>query len=73
MQVMMVMCRCISDLGKESRLPFLDETVVSLLNSLPIEEKVQMNSSLLSLTLRQMDLRMPRGLGEKLVCDIKVI
>ncbi|NXT88758.1 ASND1 protein, partial [Anhinga rufa] len=45
--------RIISDHGKEARFPFLDEDVVSFLNSLPISEKA--------------DLTLPRGLGEKLI------
>lgn len=43
--------RCISDHGKESRLPFLDEDVVAYLNSLPVHEKTNMY--------------LPRGRGEK--------
>ncbi|NXI57086.1 ASND1 protein, partial [Chloroceryle aenea] len=45
--------RVIGDHGKEARFPFLDEDVVSFLNSLPISEKA--------------DLSLPRGLGEKLI------
>uniref|UniRef100_A0A8C3V6Z6 Asparagine synthetase domain-containing protein 1 n=1 Tax=Catharus ustulatus TaxID=91951 RepID=A0A8C3V6Z6_CATUS len=45
--------RIIGDHGKEARFPFLDEDVVSFLNSLPISEKV--------------DLTLPRGIGEKLI------
>ncbi|NXA41777.1 ASND1 protein, partial [Eudromia elegans] len=45
--------RIIGDHGKEARFPFLDEDVVSFLNSLPISEKA--------------DLTLPRGLGEKLL------
>lgn len=45
--------RCISDHGKEARFPFLDEQVVSFLQSLPLAEK--------------MDLSLPRGVGEKKV------
>ncbi|XP_041357179.1 asparagine synthetase domain-containing protein 1-like isoform X2 [Gigantopelta aegis] len=45
--------RIIADHGKESRIPFLDEHVVSYLGSLPMHLKA--------------DLRLPRGLGEKLV------
>ncbi|CAI5762092.1 asparagine synthetase domain-containing protein 1 [Podarcis lilfordi] len=45
--------RVIGDHGKEARFPFLDEEVVSFLNSLPIWEKA-------NLTLR-------RGIGEKLL------
>ena len=32
--------RCISDHGREARFPFLDEAVMSFLNSLPIYQKV---------------------------------
>ncbi|KFQ16446.1 Asparagine synthetase domain-containing protein 1, partial [Leptosomus discolor] len=45
--------RIIGDHGKEARFPFLDEDVVSFLNSLPISEKA--------------DLNLPRGIGEKLI------
>nr|XP_033801390.1 asparagine synthetase domain-containing protein 1 [Geotrypetes seraphini]XP_033801391.1 asparagine synthetase domain-containing protein 1 [Geotrypetes seraphini] len=45
--------RIIGDHGKEARFPFLDEDVVSFLNSLPIWDKV--------------DLTQPRGIGEKLI------
>ncbi|NXS95775.1 ASND1 protein, partial [Jacana jacana] len=45
--------RIIGDHGKEARFPFLDEDVVSFLNSLPISEKA--------------DLTLPRGVGEKLL------
>ncbi|NWX69545.1 ASND1 protein, partial [Alca torda] len=45
--------RIIGDHGKEARFPFLDEEVVSFLNSLPILEKA--------------DLTLPRGVGEKLI------
>lgn len=45
--------RVIGDHGKEARFPFLDENVVSFLNSLPVWEKV--------------DLTLPRGIGEKLI------
>ncbi|NXP23152.1 ASND1 protein, partial [Scytalopus superciliaris] len=45
--------RIISDHGKEARFPFLDEDVVSFLNSLPVSEKA--------------DLTLPRGIGEKLL------
>lgn len=45
--------RVITDHGKESRLPFLDENVVSFLNSLPIWFKA--------------NLLFPRGVGEKLL------
>ncbi|XP_009888433.1 PREDICTED: asparagine synthetase domain-containing protein 1 [Charadrius vociferus] len=45
--------RIIGDHGKEARFPFLDEDVVSFLNSLPILEKA--------------DLTLPRGVGEKLI------
>ncbi|XP_004701783.1 asparagine synthetase domain-containing protein 1 [Echinops telfairi] len=45
--------RVIGDHGKEARFPFLDENVVSFLNSLPIWEKA--------------NLTLPRGIGEKLL------
>ncbi|XP_025035648.2 asparagine synthetase domain-containing protein 1 [Pelodiscus sinensis] len=45
--------RIIGDHGKEARFPFLDEDVVSFLNSLPVSEKA--------------DLTLPRGIGEKLL------
>ncbi|XP_075962793.1 asparagine synthetase domain-containing protein 1 [Anarhichas minor] len=45
--------RVIGDHGKEARFPYLDEDVVSHLNSLPVWEKA--------------DLSLPRGLGEKLL------
>ena len=32
--------RCIASHGKESRIPFLDENVVHILNGMPVEEKV---------------------------------
>lgn len=43
--------RILSDHGKESRLPFLDEDVVSFLNSLEVKNKCDMTK--------------PRGTGEK--------
>lgn len=45
--------RVIGDHGKEARFPFLDENVVSFLNSLPVWEKA--------------NLTLPRGIGEKLL------
>ncbi|XP_053327828.1 asparagine synthetase domain-containing protein 1 [Spea bombifrons] len=48
--------RVIGDHGKEARFPFLDEDVVSFLNSLPITEKA--------------DLTLARGLGEKFILRI---
>ncbi|XP_044072496.1 asparagine synthetase domain-containing protein 1 [Siniperca chuatsi] len=45
--------RVIADHGKEARFPYLDEDVVSYLNSLPVWEKA--------------DLSLPRGVGEKLL------
>ncbi|KAM8855554.1 asparagine synthetase domain-containing protein 1 isoform 1-T3 [Spinachia spinachia] len=45
--------RVIGDHGKEARFPYLDEDVVSHLNSLPVWEKA--------------DLSLPRGVGEKLL------
>ena len=43
--------RVISDHSREARMPFLDESVVAFLNSLPLHIKT--------------DLRLPRGVGEK--------
>ncbi|XP_061649579.1 asparagine synthetase domain-containing protein 1 [Phyllopteryx taeniolatus] len=45
--------RVIADHGKEARFPYLDESVVSYLNSLPMRDKA--------------DLSLPRGAGEKLL------
>ncbi|KAK2194123.1 hypothetical protein NP493_2g09056 [Ridgeia piscesae] len=45
--------RVISDHAREARFPFLDENVVSFLNSLPLHDKA--------------DLTLPRGIGEKLL------
>ncbi|XP_056145488.1 asparagine synthetase domain-containing protein 1 [Lampris incognitus] len=45
--------RVIGDHGKEARFPYLDEDVVSYLNSLPVQSKA--------------DLSLPRGIGEKLL------
>ena len=45
--------RCICDHGKEARFPFLDEEVVSFLQELFLDEK--------------MDLSLPRGVGDKKV------
>ncbi|XP_061697469.1 asparagine synthetase domain-containing protein 1 [Syngnathoides biaculeatus] len=45
--------RVIADHGKEARFPYLDESVVSYLNSLPMHDKA--------------DLSLPRGAGEKLL------
>ncbi|XP_041857353.1 asparagine synthetase domain-containing protein 1 [Melanotaenia boesemani] len=45
--------RVIGDHGKEARFPYLDEDVVSYLNSLPVWKKA--------------DLSLPRGVGEKLL------
>lgn len=45
--------RVIGDHGKEARFPYLDEDVVSYLNSLPVWTKA--------------DLSLPRGVGEKLL------
>ncbi|KAI6652760.1 Asparagine synthetase domain-containing protein 1-like [Oopsacas minuta] len=45
--------RCISDHGKEARFPFLDEEVVSFLQKLPLNDK--------------MDLSLTRGQGDKKV------
>ncbi|XP_044160185.1 asparagine synthetase domain-containing protein 1-like isoform X1 [Bufo gargarizans] len=51
--------RVISDHSKEARFPFLDEDVVSFLNSLPLWEKT--------------DLMLGRGLGEKLILRIAAV
>ncbi|XP_078573773.1 asparagine synthetase domain-containing protein 1-like isoform X2 [Branchiostoma floridae x Branchiostoma japonicum] len=48
--------RIISDHGKESRFPFLDEDVVSFLSSVPIHYKA--------------NLTLPRGIGEKLLLRV---
>ncbi|CAH1243582.1 ASNSD1 [Branchiostoma lanceolatum] len=48
--------RIISDHGKESRFPFLDEDVVSYLSSVPIQYKA--------------NLTLPRGIGEKLLLRV---
>lgn len=51
--------RVIGDHGKEARFPFLDENVVSFLNSLPIWEKA--------------NLTLPRGIGEKLILRLAAL
>lgn len=51
--------RIIGDHGKEARFPYLDEDVVSFLNSLPVWEKA--------------DLSLPRGLGEKLLLRLAAV
>ncbi|XP_049743617.1 asparagine synthetase domain-containing protein 1 [Elephas maximus indicus] len=51
--------RVIGDHGKEGRFPFLDENVVSFLNSLPIWEKV--------------NLTLPRGIGDKLLLRLAAV
>ncbi|XP_074158983.1 asparagine synthetase domain-containing protein 1 [Sminthopsis crassicaudata] len=51
--------RVIGDHGKEARFPFLDENVVSFLNSLSILEKT--------------DLTLPRGVGEKLILRLAAL
>lgn len=51
--------RIIGDHGKEARFPYLDEDVVSFLNSLPVWEKA--------------DLSLPRGIGEKLLLRLAAI
>ncbi|KAM9663944.1 asparagine synthetase domain-containing protein 1 [Trichechus inunguis] len=51
--------RVIGDHGKEARFPFLDENVVSFLNSLPIWEKA--------------NLTLPRGIGEKLLLRLAAV
>ncbi|RWS26811.1 asparagine synthetase domain-containing protein 1-like protein [Leptotrombidium deliense] len=45
--------RIVSDSGREARYPFLDETVVNYLNSLPVYKKCNLDK--------------PRGFGEKLL------
>uniref|UniRef100_A0A8D0HA88 Asparagine synthetase domain-containing protein 1 n=1 Tax=Sphenodon punctatus TaxID=8508 RepID=A0A8D0HA88_SPHPU len=51
--------RIIGDHGKEARFPFLDEDIVSFLNSLPVWEKA--------------DLTLPRGIGEKLLLRLAAV
>uniref|UniRef100_A0A452G6K7 Asparagine synthetase domain-containing protein 1 n=1 Tax=Capra hircus TaxID=9925 RepID=A0A452G6K7_CAPHI len=51
--------RGISDHGKEARFPFLDENVVSFLNSLPVWEKANLTS--------------PCGIGEKLILHLAAV
>ncbi|XP_057602566.1 asparagine synthetase domain-containing protein 1 [Hippopotamus amphibius kiboko] len=51
--------RVIGDHGKEARFPFLDENVVSFLNSLPVWEKA--------------NLTLPRGVGEKLILRLAAV
>ncbi|CAD7685941.1 unnamed protein product [Nyctereutes procyonoides] len=51
--------RVIGDHGKEARFPFLDENVVSFLNSLPVWKKA--------------DLTLPRGIGEKLILRLAAV
>ncbi|XP_066433201.1 asparagine synthetase domain-containing protein 1 [Eleutherodactylus coqui] len=51
--------RVIGDHGKEARFPFLDENVVSFLNSLQLWEKT--------------DLSLARGLGEKLILRMAAV
>ncbi|KAF4086578.1 hypothetical protein AMELA_G00085130 [Ameiurus melas] len=51
--------RIIADHGKEARFPYLDEDVVSFLNTLPVWEKA--------------DLSLPRGLGEKLLLRLAAV
>lgn len=51
--------RVIADHGKEARFPFLDENVVSFLNSLPIWDKA--------------NLTLPRGIGEKLILRLAAV
>lgn len=48
--------RIISSHGRESRLPYLDEDVVSFLNKLPVWSKA--------------DLNLPRGVGEKILLRV---
>ncbi|XP_072681240.1 uncharacterized protein [Canis lupus baileyi] len=51
--------RVIGNHGKEARFPFLDENVVSFLNSLPVWKKA--------------DLTLPRGIGEKLILRLAAV
>ncbi|XP_060733076.1 asparagine synthetase domain-containing protein 1 [Tachysurus vachellii] len=51
--------RIIADHSKEARFPYLDEDVVSFLNTLPVWEKA--------------DLSLPRGLGEKLLLRLAAV
>ncbi|XP_004426783.1 PREDICTED: asparagine synthetase domain-containing protein 1 [Ceratotherium simum simum] len=51
--------RVIGDHGKEARFPFLDENVVSFLNSLPVWEKA--------------NLTLPRGIGDKLILRLAAV
>ncbi|XP_069839636.1 asparagine synthetase domain-containing protein 1 isoform X3 [Dendropsophus ebraccatus] len=51
--------RVIGDHGKEARFPFLDENVVSFLNSLQVWEKA--------------DLTLARGLGEKFILRVAAV
>ncbi|KAI5091194.1 asparagine synthetase domain-containing protein 1 [Silurus meridionalis] len=51
--------RIIADHGKEARFPYLDEDVVSFLNTLPVWEKA--------------DLSLPRGFGEKLLLRLTAV
>ncbi|KAM4836117.1 asparagine synthetase domain-containing protein 1 [Thomomys bottae] len=51
--------RVIGDHGKEARFPFLDENVVSFLNTLPVWEKA--------------NLTLPRGIGEKLLLRLAAV
>ncbi|XP_040819241.1 asparagine synthetase domain-containing protein 1-like isoform X1 [Ochotona curzoniae] len=51
--------RVIGDHGKEARFPFLNEDVVSFLNSLPVWEKA--------------NLTLPRGIGEKLILRLAAV
>lgn len=51
--------RVIGDHGKEARFPFLDENVVSFLNSLPVWEKA--------------NLALSRGIGEKLILRLAAV
>ncbi|GBM91295.1 Asparagine synthetase domain-containing protein 1 [Araneus ventricosus] len=53
MIALVIYYRIIADNGVESRYPFLDESVVSFLNSVPVWLKMNLNY--------------PRGIGEKLL------
>ena len=54
--------RCISDHGREARFPFLDEEVVSFLNSLPVWIKVECKTYFFGI-----------GLLMSLVCECKSV
>jgi len=51
--------RVISDHGREARFPYLDESLVKYLSTVPINVKT--------------DLRLPRGIGEKLLLRLVAV